>query len=108
MGKKSSRVFSLAKLLQGMASLWRECINLFYSQVGRVRLSMNLTKAFEFQAEGQGPLKQALVYDYNNKSNEKQVKQFSKWSQNWLLLCSRVRTGFFSETLLRKCWLQSS
>ena len=27
------------------------------------------------QAEGQGPLRQAIMYDYNNKSNGKQVKE---------------------------------
>ena len=27
------------------------------------------------QAEGQGPLNQAIMYDYNNKNNKKQVKE---------------------------------
>ena len=41
---------------------------------------------FNSQAEGQGPLKQAIMYDYNNKSNGKQVKEtVSTWSQNQLL-----------------------
>ena len=30
---------------------------------------------FNNQAEGQDSLMQALLYDYNNKSNEKQVKE---------------------------------
>ena len=40
------------------------------------------------QAEGQDFLRQDTMYDYNNKSNEKQVKHFQKqetvfiWSQN--------------------------
>ena len=30
------------------------------------------------------PLRQVIVYDYSNNSNEKQVKEtFPKWSQNW-------------------------
>ena len=27
------------------------------------------------QAEGQGPLRQAIKYDYNNKSNKKQINE---------------------------------
>ena len=43
-------------------------------------------RLFNSQAEGQGPLKQAIIYDYNNKSNGKQVKEtVSTWSQNQLL-----------------------
>ena len=37
-------------------------------------------------AEGQDFLRRAILYDCNNKSNEKQVKE--AWSQNWLLLCN--------------------
>ena len=41
---------------------------------------------FNSQAEAQGPLKQAIMYDYDNKSNGKQVKEtVSTWSQNQLL-----------------------
>ena len=42
------------------------------------------------QAEGQDFLRQDTMYDYNNKSNEKQVKHFQQqetvpvWSQNWV------------------------
>ena len=32
-------------------------------------------RQFNSQAEGQGPLKQAIMYDYNNESNGKQVKK---------------------------------
>ena len=43
-------------------------------------------RLFNSQAEGQGPLKQAIIYDYNNKSNGKQVKEtVSTGSQNQLL-----------------------
>ena len=52
---------------------------------------------FNNWAEGQGPLRQAIKYNYNNKSNEKQVKEtVSKWSQNW----------FFSATTPRVCSLK--
>ena len=49
-----------------------------FSQVGRVRLSLyELNKGIVVysQAEGQGPLRQAIIHDCNNKSNEKQVKE---------------------------------
>ena len=43
------------------------------------------------QAEGQGSLRQAVMYDYNNKSKEKQIQEaVPTWSQNWLLLCNRL------------------
>ena len=52
------------------------------SQVGKVRLSVSC-KGTHSQAEGQGPLRQAIMYDDNNKSNEKQVKEtVPSWSQN--------------------------
>ena len=35
-----------------MASLWKGCVNLFYSQVGRVRLAMNLKRHFSFRQRG--------------------------------------------------------
>jgi hypothetical protein len=46
--------------------------------VGRDRLALNELKKGTLvysQAEGQGPLRQAIKYDYNNKSNKKQVKE---------------------------------
>jgi len=35
---------------------------------------INWTIKFNSQAEGQDSLRQAIMYDYNNKSNKKQVK----------------------------------
>ena len=36
-------------------------------------------------------LRQAILYDHNNKSNQKQVKEtVPTWSQNWLLLYNTV------------------
>ena len=58
--------------------------------MGRDRLSVyELNKGIVVysQAEGQSPLKQAIM-DHYNKSDEKQAKQFPTWSQNWLLLCN--------------------
>ena len=51
------------------------------------------------QAEGQGCVRQAILWDYNNKSNTKKVKEtVSSWSPNWLPLCNtsglRLRAGW--------------
>lgn len=49
---------------------------------------------FNSQAERQGSLRQAIVYDYNNKNNEKQAKEtVPTWSHNWLLLCNNSISG---------------
>ena len=47
-----------------------------YSQVGRHQIFYELNKGTSVycEAEGQGPLRQAIVY-YNNKSNKKEVKE---------------------------------
>ena len=37
LGSKGSLV--LQNISEGMANLWKECVNLFFSQVDRVRLS---------------------------------------------------------------------
>ena len=61
-----------------MASLLKGCVNLFCSQVGRDKLSLfelNKGTLVYNQAERHGPLRQAIKYDYNNKSNKKQVKE---------------------------------
>ena len=71
--------------------------------MGKVRLSLselNKDTLVYSQAEGQSPLKQAIMDHYNNKSDEKQAKQFPTWSQNWLLLCNTEKVenllGLFS------------
>ena len=49
-----------------------------YSEVGRVRLSLyklNTGTLVYSQAEGQEPLRQAIMYDYDNKNNTSQVKE---------------------------------
>ena len=46
--------------------------------MGRVRSSLyklNTGTLVYSQAEGQDPLRQSIMYDYNNKSNKKQVKE---------------------------------
>ena len=61
-----------------MSSVQKGCVNLFCSQVGRDRLSLfelNKGSLVYNQAERHGPLRQTNKYDYNNKSNKKQVKE---------------------------------
>ena len=65
------------------------CVSLFYSQVGRDKLSLHKPdKGFSLQSSrGAGSSRQAIEYNYNNKSKSK--KQFPTWSQNWLYPCNR-------------------
>ena len=56
-----------------MTSLWKECVNQFYSEVGKVRLSfydLNKGTLVYSQAEGQDPLRQAIEYYYKHKSKK--------------------------------------
>ena len=76
-GSKVKGASVLQNISKEMASLWKECVNFFFSQVGKDKLSfyeLNRGTSVYSQAQGQGPLRQAIKYDYNNKSNKKQVK----------------------------------
>ena len=59
LGKQSKRAFSLAKnISKGMDSFWKGCVNLFYAQVGREKLSLlelNKSTLVYSQAEVQVP-----------------------------------------------------
>ena len=53
------------------------------------------------QAEGQGWLRQAILCDYNNKSNANQVKEtVPTWSLNWLPLCNTSGLGLKARLVL--------
>ena len=57
-GSKVKGSSVLQNISKGMASLWKGCVNLFYSQVGRDKLSLqelNKGTLVYSQAEGQGP-----------------------------------------------------
>ena len=74
----------MASLRQGMYQFLLS----YHPQVDRVLNKKALW--FNSQAKGQGSLRQAILYDYNNKSNEKQIEEIVRtWSQNWFLLCNR-------------------
>ena len=72
---KGSSVFQ--NISRGMSSLWKGCVNLFYSQVVRDKLSpWAVQRHFSLQSSREaGASRQAIEYDYNNKSSEKQVKE---------------------------------
>ena len=66
----------MQNISEGMASLGKVCVNLFYSRVGRVTISLyelNKSTLVYSQAKGAGSSRKARKY--NNKSNEKQVKE---------------------------------
>ena len=67
----------MQNIFKGMASLWKGYVNLCL-QMGRDKLpfyELNKISLVYSQEEGQGPLRQAIKYDYNNKSNKKQIKE---------------------------------
>ena len=71
-----------------MASLQKQCVNLFYSQVGRDKAISPGAEQRHFSLQsnrGAESSRQAIDYDYNNKSKSK--KQFPTWSENWFPLC---------------------
>ena len=67
----------LHNIYKGMASLWKGCVNLFYSQVGRDKLSLQelnkSTLVYSLAERGSGSSRQPIKYD--NKSARKQVKK---------------------------------
>ena len=65
----------LQNISKGMANLWQGCVNLFYSQVGRDKLSLPELKKGTLVYSQTESSWQAIEYDYNNKSNKKQVKE---------------------------------
>ena len=70
-------VFSLAKRLQGKGQPLEKGVHLFYSQVGRDKLSLQelnkSTLVYSLAERGSGSSRQPIKYD--NKSARKQVKK---------------------------------
>ena len=68
-GSKVKGSSVLQNISKGMSNLQKGCVTLFYSQGGKDKLSlqeMNKGTLVYSQAEGQGPPRQALEYDYNH------------------------------------------
>ena len=84
----------LQNIYKGMASLWKRCVNLFYSQVGRDKLSLqelNKGTLVYSQAEGQFfPGKPVSMIIIVKATKSKSKKQFAAWSQNWLPPCNTM------------------
>ena len=89
-GSKVKGSSVLQNISKGMASLWKGCVNLFYSQVGRDKLSLqelNKGTVVYIQAEGLGPPGKPLSMIIIIKATKsKSKKQFQHG----------VRIGFFS------------
>ena len=76
---------------KGMASLWKEYINLFYSKMGRDKLSLHELNKIQSQTEEQGPPgKPVSMIIITRARKSKSKKQFLTWSQSWLLPCNNV------------------
>ena len=84
----------------GKTSLQKGCINLFYSRVGRDKLSLlelNKGTLVYSQAEGQGPPSKPLSMIIVSKvMKSKSKKKFSTWSQNWLSSCNKMKEPHFT------------
>ena len=75
----------------GKTSLQKGCINLFYSRVGRDKLSLlelNKGTLVYSQAEGQGPPGKPVCMIVIIKTS--QGNKFPAWRQNWLPPCNIV------------------
>ena len=82
----------LQNISKGITSLWKGCVNLFCSQVGRDKLFSELNKGTLVynQAEGQDPPSKPLSIIIIIKAMKRKSKKVSTWSQNWLPSCNRI------------------
>ena len=85
-GSKVKAPSVLQNISKWMASLCKGCVNLFYSQVGRDKLSLHeLNKGTLQSGRRSGSSRQATEYDLITRATKsKTKKQFSTWIQNWL------------------------
>ena len=91
-GRKGKAFSVLQSISRSMSSLQKGCVNLFYSQVGRDKISLqelNKDSLVYNQAEGQGPPGKPLRMVIIEKASQR--KQFPTWSQNWLPPCNKIR-----------------
>ena len=101
-GSKVKGSSVLQNISKGMASLWKGCVNLFYSQVGRDKLSLrepNKSTLVYSQAEGQGPPGKPLSM----------IKIARAKSTCFTKSKSRKVSNLESElasSLQRRCWVQ--
>ena len=77
-GNKMKGSSVLQNILKGMSSLQKGCVTLFYSQVGKDKLSLqelNKGTLVYSQAEGQGPPGKAVIMIIITKATKKQVRE---------------------------------
>ena len=96
--KQSKKAINLANISQnGKPQRGDELISSFLLSTGGQGSEQRHSNS---QAEGQGSLKQAIMYDYNNKSDGKQVKEtVPTWSQNWLSPAAPLYPPIYSVSL---------
>ena len=101
---KGSSVFQ--NISKGMSSLWKRCVNLFYSQVVRDKLSSGAERRhFSLQSSREaGTSRQAIEYDYNNKSSEKQVKETVSNMESELASSCNILRGHRCSVSLHPPW----
>ena len=63
----------ILQISSGMASLGRGCVNFFLPV--DIHSGQGPALWFSYSASGAGSLRQVIMYDYNNKSNKKQIKE---------------------------------
>ena len=77
-GSKVKGSSVLQNISKEVASLWKRCVNLFTGGQSQILCLWAEQRQFSlWSGRAQGPLRQAIRYDCNNKSNEKQVKENS-------------------------------
>ena len=77
-GSKVKGSSALQNISKGMASLWKGCVNLFYSWMSRNKLSLqelNKGTLVYCQAEGQSPPGKPLSMIIITRATEKQIKE---------------------------------
>ena len=101
-GSKVKRVLSLENhLWGGSVSIWKECVYLFHSDgAWSDYLPKSWTTVLHFIVRQRGRILWGwlLCVIIIIKAEKTSQRKFPAWSQNWLILCSRVKIGLFSAT----------
>ena len=90
-GSKVKGASVLQNISKEMASLWKECVNIFYSQVGKDKLSsyeLNKGTSVYRQAQGRVLWGKLLSMITTRATKSKSKKQFPTLNQNWLPPCN--------------------
>ena len=81
----------LQNISKRMANLWQGCVNLFYSQVGREKLSLlELNKGTLVYSQTESSCKPLSMIIIIKATKNKSKRQFPTGCQNWLSPCNRA------------------